>query len=341
MKRIALKTTIIAVTFALFSCTSTNVLTIDVLNPAVISFSPDIVNVAIVDNAAVQPDDEGHIMVDFNAKIEPQPASTDTAKSVFKDALAQFMNEENYFNKIDIYPLNIRSDKDWEHALILSKGDISDICQEMDADAVISLDIFMTSSDLVLGKYKGPFNMGFSELKTKMGLSYRIFDKSGQLIAGPIAQIDSAFWNNLERNIPHRDDALKEMALISAENVSKKLIPYWEKQERWYFSDGRSAMKNAATFAKEGKWKEAAHIWGELYKVEKKDQQKIKLASNIALANECLDDIENALEWIRTAASLIPDKSDSDLALMTISYMAQLQKRAINNPKLHTQLGEE
>lgn len=311
------------------------------MKPAAVSFSPDIVNVAIVDNAATQPDSEGHITIDFNRRIEQNSASTDTAKIVFKESLVQFMNEENYFNKVELYPYNMRTDTDYERISLLTKEDIKEICKEMDADAAISLDVFMTSSDMVLGIGSGGFSMGYNELKGKIGLSYRIFDREGELIGSPLAQIDSVFWNNIDRYIPHRDDALKQLSLIAAEKAANLLIPYWEKQERWYFSDGTSGMKEGVQLAKEARWADAAVKWGDAFSIEEKPQKKAKLASNIALANECLDDVENALKWVNIAISYLPEQSKSDLLIMTVFYKAQLQKRMESVPKLKTQLGNE
>lgn len=340
MKRIS-SNHIVILLLLLSSCSSTNFMSIDVMKPAAISFAPDVVNIVVVDNAAAQPDDQGHITIGFDGKIEEKTASSDTAKIVFKESLVQFMNEDNYFNEVKLYPHNTRTDNNYEQALPLSSSDIKEFCTEADADAAISLDMFVTSSDMELGKDAvGYFSTGYNELRGILGTSVRIYNKQGELISSPIVQIDSAFWSNQDQYIPHRSDALKELALISSEKVSRLLIPFWEKQDRWYFSDGTSGMKNAAKLIKENKWHEAALIWGELYENEQKTERKIKLASNIALANECLDDIENAAKWIEIAFSLLPDKSRSELAIMTAIYRGQLQQRQQNIPKLQKQLGD-
>lgn len=342
MKIFSLKNTIGAITLLLTSCASTNFISIDVMTPARVSFPSDVVNLVIVDNAATQTDDEGHVTIDFKRSVEANAASTDTAKIVFKEALTQFMNEENYFNKVSLYPHNTRTDNDYLRVSTLTKKELQDVRIEMNAEAVLSLDMFVTSTDMVLGLSIGHFvSMGYNELRGKIGISYRLFNKQGGLIAGPIVYVDSAFWNNQEQYIPHRNDALKEMALVAAEKITKDLIPYWEKQDRWYYSDGKSEMKAAAKLAKAGNWHDAALIWGELYEKEEKEQRKIKLASNIALANECLDDIENAGKWIDIADSLLPEKSEAEVPILTIMYKKILDTRKRNIPKLHKQLGDE
>lgn len=340
MKTFSSKITIAIIAFALTSCASTNFISIDVMTPARVSFPSNIVNVTVVDNAASQPDNEGHIIVNYHRQIEEIAASSDTAKLVFKEALTQFMNEDNYFNKVALYSFNMRTDDDYSQVSILTKNDIEDICRKTDADAVFSLDLFMMSSDIVLGKYL-PYDVGINEMKAKIGISYRVFDRGGELMAGPVIYVDSIFWNNAEQSLPLRQEGLKELALISAEKITKELIPSWEKQDRWYYSDGKSEMKAAEKLVKEGNWHDAALIWGELYEKEVKNQRKIKLASNIALANECLDDIENAAKWIDIAYSFLPAKSEAELALMTILYKKQLDARQKNIPKLKAQLGDE
>ena len=340
MRRTTLTITIIsALLFG--SCATTNFLSIDVMTPAAISFPPEVVNLVVLDNTGNQPADENHITVDFDGRIAKSAVSNDSVKKVFKEAFVQFMNEDKYFNKVELYPWATRTDSDYNRVALLMTGEIEDICKATDADALVSIDMFVTASNMELGKGAGPFSMGFNELKGIVGISGRIYNKSGRMLARPIAQIDSVFWNNIDNYIPHREDALLELALISAERFTKGFIPYWDKRERWYFSDNTSSMKNGAKLAKGGYWKDAALVWGEAYEKENNTTRKIKLASNIALANECLDDIENASNWIDIAFDLLPEKDGRELAIMVFSYKKQLDLRKSNISKLKDQLGND
>ena len=125
----------------------------------------------------------------------------------------------------------------------------------------------------------------------------------------------------------------------AADAVTSSIVPSWKTDNRWYYSDSSKGMREATKMVLAGKWQEAADIWSELYDKEKNTNKKIRLASNIALANENLDDIENALAWINIAYDLLPQKSKSDLASQVFFYKETLTKRNLDKNKLYKQLG--
>ncbi len=75
--------------------------------------------------------------------------------------------------------------------------------------------------------------------------------------------------------------------------------------------------------------------------IEKKPAKRARLASNIALANESLDDVTNAKEWINTAFEILSEDSKSELNAQITQYRTELILRENNIPKLHEQLGIE
>ncbi|MDR2949973.1 MAG: DUF6340 family protein [Prevotella sp.] len=324
------------------SCVTTNYITIDVREPAVVSFEPEIKNIVIVNNSASQADEE--IQANGEKKSDLSVISTDSAKILFTSSLQQFMNEEKYFDKVDIYPYATNSGER-NDVKPLSARNVQTICHERKADALIALDLFLVTAELesVSTEYFSVYNV----LKAKIGTMMRVYNIDGSQLSPPIAHVDSLFmegfndWSKLSNSIPEINKLVNDISVKAADDITSVFIPSWKTQDRWFYSDNSKEQKNALTFVKNGKWQEAANIWGELFEKETNRNKKIRLASNIALANESLDDVDNAVSWIDIAFDLLPDSSKSDLTAEIIRYKEILTRRANNNPKLYQQLGIE
>lgn len=320
----------------LTSCNTINLVTIDVRNPATITFPPDVTNVLIVDNTPVS-------IKDNNEKKEgdePSILTVDSAKTILLKSLNQFMNEEKYFSKVETYPYHTNGSDDLTH---LTERKVQSLCNEREADALISLDLFTISGQLEseITGYMGSYRM----LGTKLGILVSTYSKDGTPYRKPIVQLDSLYreesvdWSRVNSSILPLNDLIVEISVKGADNLTGKFIPSWQQQERWYYSSKSSKMKDAEKLVKTTKWKEAADIWTSLYNNEKNSKKKIRLASNIALAYEYIDDIDNAQEWIKKAYDLLPPKSSSDLALQVMAYKSILDRRVKAMPVLHEQLG--
>lgn len=329
---------IIAV-LAFSSCTSVNYMTIDVKQPALVSFPPEVTKVLLVDNSYSEKENHD------NNTTGQSIISLDSSRTILLNSLKQFMNEEKYFTKVDLHPYNTYSGTG-EDIRPLSARKVQSLCRENNADALISLDVFVISAQLET-ETTGYFST-YSILGSKLGAIVKPYANDGsEYIPQPIVLVDSLFreeavnWSRLKNNVNEINALVTEMATVGADKLTSHLIPSWKSALRWYYSDNSSDMKQAAKFAAQGKWEEAATVWGRLYDIESKQTKKARLASNIALANECLDDIENAKYWVDISYELLPNKSRSELSIQVVLYKKELILRENNIPKLHKQLGIE
>lgn len=334
---------ILALLLILFfaSCTTISLVSIDVREPAIASFEdPQDKRVIIVNNSASQATEE----VEANGEKQDDISvmSTDSAKALLTRSLQQYMTEEKYFSNVEIYP-HATNRSTANEVRPLSARNVQTICKEKKADVLVALDIFVVSAELesVNVEYFSNYNL----LSARLGALMRVYNLDGSQISSPIAHVDSLFresavtWNNLKNSIPEINDLVSEITMKAADKLTSSLIPSWSTESRWYYSDNSGDMKNAASLAAAGKWQDAADIWGTIYDKEKNINKKIRLASNIALANEYLDDVDNALAWINLAYDMLPDVSKSDLAEQVTYYRTLLMKRENNMDKLYQQLG--
>ncbi|MDH6310712.1 hypothetical protein M2451_003521 [Dysgonomonas sp. PFB1-18] len=328
----------------LSSCASSiNFISIDTLEPAEVTFAPEVTNVVIVDNSPLGDTEDAE--EDSNNKkgqTGTSILSMDSVRTIMLNSLQQFMGEENYFTKVSLHPYRTNSKVSFEDVRPLSPRKVQSICNNTKADALIALDLFVMTARIE-SENTYYFN-NYNFLSAKLGTVLRVYTKDGREVM-PIAYVDSLFseggaqWDIRRNNIHEINTLITDMSIIGADRLTGKFIPSWKSHERWYYVDGSSSMKEAEALVKAGKWKEASDIWEGLYSTEKNAGKRAKIASNVALAQECLDNIERAVSWIKTAFDELPQSSKSELALKIIAYREDLIKRYKGTPKLKEQLG--
>lgn len=327
--------------FILSSCgVSTQYISIDVREPAVVTFPEDVKRILIVDNTALIPkveDDDSHLANSFDI------VSNDSAKNIMLNSLVTFMNEEGYFEDVQLYSKRTNNGDSPLEITNLTSSKVRSLIRQNKVDALISVDLFGVSAGIE-SESVYYFN-DYSFLRAHVGVILKAYGRNGSLLATPVAYIDSLFlegsadWSIRKSKMSEINGLVSEISVKAADNLTSAFIPSWSNQPRWYFTGSSSEMKKATALVLENNWAEAADVWSLLYDKETDRDKKIKLASNLALANECLDDIENASAWATVAFDLLPDRSKSELAMLTAQYKRILSDRVLKKSKLYKQLG--
>jgi len=345
MRRILL---LCCLSLILASCSSVRFISIEVQKPAKVILGSNIRDIAFVNNSVTQPEDVGHWKI-VKKETEPVNVPSDSLNIMLNQALAQFLEEDGSFNRVAVYDKPLRKDKDFLMETALDSAVIQNIGMQTGADAILSLDkiILITTHETIQFKDKlQPWALCIA-----IGIKYNVYSTATNRRIRGITYNDSICWkgtligsNLYSEDIPTYKKAFEHTIIRAADKISKSLSSSWNRSERWYYTDGSTAMNKASVKASGYKWREAATIWGNLYETEKKERKKGKLASNIALANEMLDDIENAVTWIDLAlghfnnADKRKEGEDSKLAKM---FKKELERRLADFAKLNTQFGVE
>lgn len=329
----------------LSSCSTIRFIDIDIQKPAQVTLGSGIKNIVIVNNAVNQPDDVGHWMK-APKETESITISTDSSIIMLAQALAQFVEEDGFFNTVTLYEEALRKDNEFLVETIIKPSIINKIETETNAELIISLDkVILTStySVNVVNKKVVPWG-----LSVGINAKLRTYTVGSEETPREMIFTDSIRWrgawegNYYSEDIPSYKEAFKYTVVRAADKIAKAMSPTWERGERWYYSNATTQMKQAAVKASAGEWKDAAIIWGEVYEKENNENQKGKLASNIALANEMLDDVENAIAWLDAALDSFEKagkKDDKENVKLAKSYKEKLKKRLQDFEKLDIQLG--
>lgn len=321
------------------SCVSTSFTSIDVRQPAQISLNPTIANVLVVNNTPVK-------VLDTENNKEAETLPIDSVSMLLSQTLTQYLADEKYFDSVSCYPENVNPTNGRLNPIkrSLSKNEIKSLSEGTGNDAVISIDQVTLSGEISTN----PYYRDLIVLSFGISANLDIFDATGELIAKPITYMDTLYWDQAAmmfdpvspRDMPSLSEALEETIAKTADALAKQFAPYWEKQERWYYAGGSSKLSDGAKLAKVNSWQRASDIWQQNFESEENISRKIRLAFNVALAHEYMDDIDGATLWMDKAYQLTSEASNIDqLNKEVVLYKAILDERKSKVSKLKEQFG--
>ncbi|MDR1090396.1 MAG: DUF6340 family protein, partial [Prevotella sp.] len=206
---------------AFASCATTNYLTIEIKEAASVTFPNDVKNVLIVDNGASQKVGEGDAS-------SPAILSNDSAKAIMLNSLKKFMNEEKYFDRVELYSKKTNSSDSLGEIRLLSPSKVRALIRENKADALISLDIYIVSAEIESASIYY-FN-DYKTLCTRAGGILRIYGANGSMIIRPVVFLDSLFreggedWSRRKTKINELNELISEISVKTADNLTGAFI---------------------------------------------------------------------------------------------------------------------
>lgn len=307
---------IIVLTIALIlsSCSGIKYLTVETREPAQVTLPYNVMRVAVVNNVVEQPADIGHNLWSIGSVTDNKvKASSDSIAIYYTEALAQFLNDENYFQRVTFYNDQIRNDKDFFQEKLLDPEKMNEIRRETSADAIISLDRLIIET--IKKEHFRQQGYTYSELTGKINSTIRVYLPTMEGKIPRVQFTDSLHWVGFDiqdgraysqEMLPSREEAMKNLAVTAAEKMTYVFAPHWERQDRWYYTSSSKLMREGETFVKRAEWLNAINKWEEYYNTSSNRNKgnKAKAASNIALAYEMLDDMEEAYKWATEANNL-------------------------------------
>lgn len=328
----------------LSSCSGLKYLTVETLEPAQVNLPDNILRVAVVNNVVQQPDEIGHDLIKLGSNsTEREKASSDSIAIFYTEALTQFLDEADYYQRVTYYSKPLREDSDFFMEKPLSPERMNEIKSETRSDAVISLDKLIIETNK--REHFRQFGSTYADLKGKIYSIIRVYlpTMNGKIPA--VQYTDSLYWEgfDLQDNImftevklPSREEAMKLLAIHAAEKMSNVFAPHWEMQDRWYYTMQNKYMREGETYAKVADWNNAIIKWESFYNLQSNKTSKAKAASNIALAYEMLDNMVEAFEWAKEANKLFNESTSPNSLERRRSqlYMNEIERRRSNSNRI-------
>lgn len=199
---------------------------------------------------------------------------------------------------------------EYDYLSAMESGKVSELCQEMHADAVVALETFHSFDSL---SYDASVFEVFAHRTTNLITVWRMYTPDH---IRPIQK--SLFKDTLyfrasgysaytsKQNLPTRRQALYEASFQAGKKLAHNISPHWKGIERIYFEYFNEPMSKAATYARNKEWKQAAAIWRSV--AEEGDRRKHALAAyNMAVASEMTGNLELASYWLAEALEKKPN----------------------------------
>ena len=325
------------------SCMGIRHLNIDTREPGQIDWSPNVLSVVVVNNVVQQPDHIGHDLLQLGHEtIKSVSASSDSIAIIFTEALAQFIDEEEHFQRVLYFHTPLRTDDNFFMEDPISLAEMGAILRETGANAIISLDKLLIQTALIEGMRQE--NILWGELIARIQCIVRIYKPTMEGILPAVIYSDSLIWRGFDPSgmfpydaglLPTREEAMRILTIRAAERVTQVLSPHWETQTRWFYTSLNARMREGATFASGNQWDSALERWEAAFNSSRR-RDRAKAATNVALAYEMMDDLENALEWATLAHQLFEEHTSPNSLerRRSLLHKNELERRLRNSTRL-------
>ena len=337
------------------SCQSLEQIPIDYLQPADLSFPPQLRKVAIVNNTSDAPDNklitETEKIKEGTPLISRATAYANGDPKTATESLAEEIAQQNYFDEVVICDSALRANDKLARESTLSQEEVRQLASNLGVDFIIALENLQLKATKTV-RYLDEFNCFQGAVDVKVYLPER---------SRPMTTLhpnDSIFWEEFggtaieaaTRMIPDKQ-MLEEAAAFAGTVPVKNIVPIWKKGTRYLYTGGSVPMRDAAIYVRENSWDDAYELWRQAFEGTKNQKKKMRAALNIAVYYEMKDSLAKAEEWAEKAQQLakkIDKKNITDSPQATIDdvpnyylttlYLAELKERNAQLPKLKLQM---
>ncbi|MEN8157704.1 MAG: DUF6340 family protein [Bacteroidota bacterium] len=228
-----------------------------------------------------------------------------------------------------------RSDTTALDDLVLTRREVAAICEEMEGDAILSLESYSLDYERVVEYFSG----SIAEVRTRY---YEISSKIWWTIYLPgnprpfdtYILSDTLFFTEVldGQVVNYHPTArmLKEAFYTSGRRYGRYLVPIWVHTTRSLYRGREDSLKMAARQTDLGDWERAYEIWEDL--TASKDSTAVaKAYHNMAIYYELEDNLDSAGYLLNMAIQY--DSLDA-----TCAYQEELDIRILNRSELYQQV---
>ena len=323
--------TLLGIIVVCYSCSSTNLMSLSVTEPAVVSLPPNAKSAAVVNRSLAADDSRA---VDANRRTifpeskDLQAEGAGASLTGLTDALIR----SNRFDSVKkLSPPDHGSYGAGVFPVYLSWDTVEKICKENHVDVLFSLELFDPGSTvgLNIANFVQVLNM-----KTQVKTGWRIYDPNTRNIL-------DQFFINRDLNCQGgnfltvssaqlgRKEAVINASNRAGEDYATRVIPYCIRVSRYYYVRGNGSFSVAKRMARAGDWGSAANIWRE---ATKSPSGKVagRACYNMAIISEINGDLNGALQWARKAYEVYRTP-------YALDFVNILQQRQSNDAVLRSQ----
>jgi len=333
-------------TVFLASCSESLYTSLDVLRPAKVAFAKNANNLLIVNNTTKQPDNLGHRTDLLDQKTKSVSIETDSIPLFCLSSLAEELDSKGFFTNVRFKQDSQNTSTNFSIINPIEKDSINQLCSANQADVVLSLDKIKVNDDI--SEYylnQSSSFLGVLEVRYESYWSIHYPDTSEST---QIQFKDTLFWESASytrkdgiSQLPKRMDGIIDGALYVGKKSVSRFLPYWDKADRYFYSNRNKYIKQGLDSVYTKNWKSAISSWEKALK-SKSYSTQYKAANNIAVAYEISGNIDKAIEYASFAYAAIGKSYAFEYKTLIhlLEYLEELQVRQKEIKTLKEQLGE-
>ena len=333
--------------FAIFasSCTTMLYTSIDVLRPAKVTFDKDAKSLLILDNSVPQPESYGHTYELYGEKKKNASLNTDSLAIFCLSVINEEFQKNDFFPETQIHLPSVNVGGGFLNANSPKLDTLKFMSQLYNADVVLSLDKIKVN-DRVADYYDNEGNFFYALLEANYETTWSVsYPKLNKMQSYSFK--DTIYWDaeSYQRKkaleaLPNRYNALIDGALYVGQTTMKKLVPWWDKEDRYFFNAENKVLKHGLDSVIVKNWNAAIEIW-EKGLLKSNIPTQAKLLHNIAVAYEISGNMPKAIENIVKSLTVYESASviDYNHYLTIYQYGESLEKRNKEIDSINRQLG--
>ena len=333
--------------FAIFatSCTTMLYTSIDVLRPANVVFEKDAKSLLILNNSIPQPVSYGHTNELYGEKKKSVSLNTDSLAIFCLSVVNEEFQKNDFFPETNIHLSSVNVGGGFLNATSPKLDTLKFMSLLYNADVVLSLDKIKVNDRVAdYYDYEGNFFYALLEAnyETTWSVSYPKLNKTQSF-----SFKDTIYWDaeSYQRKkafeaLPNRYNALIDGALYVGQTMMKKLVPWWDKEDRYFFNAQNKSIKHGLDSVYVKNWSAAIAIW-EKGLLKSNVPTQAKLLYNIAVAHEINGNMPKAIENVKKSLSVYESAPvmDYNYYLTIYQYSESLEKRNKEIENINRQLG--
>jgi len=322
------------------SCTTTQLVPIEVLKPGKVTLSANTRNLAfIARNFKYSVDTLGdYYSANYKLRKAPEKQNEGIDSLALQSALSSLQKKllaTGRYDTIVTYPYNTIRPHHAKHILPLSPDFVTKICQESHVEGLVALEMLSYFYSKVAPGIKDDSG----ESSVKINALWALYLPGKEKPVDHFRYTDELVWDRYDQNgnldltkvNPDRKAAIEMAAQIAGEQYARHMGPLWATVNRTLVTPSGDEWKKATQMAQKNQWEEAAAIWNRLASMpDGKEQGVAEL--DLAVAAEMMDQIDLAVSWASKAVKLLDGKRYGPVAgqYLAVLMVRQQQINGLN-----------
>jgi hypothetical protein len=323
--------TLLGIILVCHSCSSTNLMSLSVTEPATVSLPPNAKSAAVVNRSLAAEDNRTVDAIHRTSSPETRDLQVSGAGASL-NGLTDALIRSNRFDSVK--KLNNLDHGSYGMGVIpvyLSWDTVEKICRENHVDVLFSLELFDPGSTvgLNIANFVQVLNA-----KTQVETGWRIYDPNTRTILDQFflyrdLNCQGGSFLTIGAAQLGRKEAVINAGNRAGEDYATRIIPYSIRVSRYYYVRGNGSFSVAKRMAQAGDWGGAANIWRE---ATNSPSGKVagRACYNMAIISEINGDLNGALQWARKAYEVYKTP-------YALNFANILQQRQSNDAVLKSQ----